>query len=281
MFVVADMGSTKTDWSFVDESKKVTLIKTQGFNPYFYSTEDIKNILRPAFLGKDLPLTVADKLYFYGSGCSSDEKCAIVKNALVEFFPNAEIFITHDLLGSARALCGKNKGVACILGTGSNSCLYDGENIVANVPSLGFLLGDEGGGSDMGRELIKYYTYGELPKDLEQKFEEEFKMNRKLLLKEVYETKHTNVYCATYSRFVAEHKENPVMQQLIDERLDQFFKRHVSKYENYQELPINFIGSTAYYYANTLRKVAIRYGTRVGIIIQNPMEKLIAFHNGL
>lgn len=281
MFVIADMGSTKTDWSFVDDNKKVTLIKTQGFNPYFYSTEEIKLILKPAFLNKNLHLTSVLKLYFYGSGCSSDEKCATVKDALTEFFPNAEIFVTHDLLGSARAVCGRNKGIACILGTGSNSCLYDGGNIVANVPSLGFLLGDEGGGSDMGRELIKYYNYGELPIDLEQKFEQEFKMNRKLLLKEVYETKHPNVYCATYSRFVAEHKLNPVMQQLIDERLDQFFKRHVIKYEGYKELPINFIGSTAYYYADTLRKVAIRYGTRVGIIIQNPMEKLIAFHHGL
>jgi glucosamine kinase len=280
MFVVADMGSTKTDWSFVDEKKKTSL-KTQGFNPYFYSTENIKQILKDAFDNKNLPLTEVEKLYFYGSGCSTDEKCAIIKNALIDFFPNTEIFITHDLLGSARALCGRNQGVACILGTGSNSCLYDGENIIDNVPSLGFLLGDEGGGSDIGRELIKYYNYGELPMELEEQFEEEFKMNRKLLLKEVYETKHPNVYCAGYSKFVADNKANPVMQQLITERLDEFFKRHVIKYEDYKNLPINFIGSTAYYYSDILRKVAIKYGTRVGVIVQNPMEKLIAFHNGL
>ncbi len=281
MFVVADMGSTKTDWAFVDQDKKVTLIKTQGFNPYFYSTEDIKLLLAPEFADKDIAWDKISNVYFYGSGCSAGEKCELVKNALSPFFPKANIFVTHDLLGSAHALCGREKGVACILGTGANTCLYDGEKIVANVTSAGFLLGDEGSGADLGRELIKYYLYGELPKDIEQIFENEYKITRQSLVGEVYSTKHPNAYCATYSRFLAAHKENAVIQKLIEERFDEFFKRHVSKYEGYQKLPINFIGSVAFYFSAQLEKVAKKYGTQLGIIIQTPMEKLIDFHYGL
>ncbi|MCX6181883.1 MAG: hypothetical protein NT150_08155 [Bacteroidetes bacterium] len=278
MFVVADMGSTKTDWCFVDKDKNVTLIKTQGFNPYFYTTEDIKLLLEPEFSDKNIPWNDITNVYFYGSGCSVGEKCELVKNALTPFFPKAEIFVTHDLLGSARALCGKSTGIACILGTGANTCLYDGEKIVANVTSAGFLLGDEGSGADLGRELIKYYLYGELPKEIEQAFENEYKINRKSLVGEVYSTKHPNAYCATYSKFVAKHIANPVIQQLVEERFNEFFKRHVSKYNNYKNLPVNFIGSVAFHFSAQLEKIAKKYGTQVGIIIQTPMEKLIDFH---
>jgi len=281
MFVVADMGSTKTDWSFVDKDKNVTLIKTQGFNPYFYTTEDIKLLLEPEFSIKNIDWNDISNVYFYGSGCSVGEKCELVKNALIPFFPKAEIFVTHDLLGSARALCGHSYGIACILGTGANTCLYDGEKIVANVTSAGFLLGDEGSGADLGRELIKYYLYQELPQDLEQAFENEYKINRKSLVSEVYSTKHPNAYCATYSKFISKHKENSAIQKLITERFDEFFKRHVSKYEGYQNIPVNFIGSVAFHFSEELKKAAQKHHCTLGIILQTPMEKLIDFHYGL
>jgi N-acetylglucosamine kinase-like BadF-type ATPase len=281
MFVVADMGSTKTDWSFVDKDKKVSVLKTQGFNPYFYSSEDIKLLLESEFADKNIDWNAVTSVYFYGSGCGNEEKCNIVKNALKIFFPNAELQVTHDLLASARALCGHSKGIACILGTGANTCLFDGEKIVANVTSAGFLLGDEGSGAYLGRELIKYYLYQELPQDLEEAFENQYKINRKSLVSEVYSTKHPNAYCATYSKFISKHKENTVIQKLITERFDEFFNRHVSKYEGYQKLPVNFIGSVAFHFSDELKNAAQKHHCTLGIILQTPMEKLIDFHYGL
>ncbi len=278
MFVVADMGSTKTDWSFVDKNKNVVKLNTKGFNPYFYTTEEIIALLKPEFGNNPMNWEEITNVYFYGSGCSSQQNQTIVKKALSPFFPKADIFISHDLLASARAVCGKNKGIACILGTGSNTCLYDGEKVVANNPSLGFLLGDEGSGGDLGRELLKYYMYGELPKEIEAQFEKQYDMNRDKLISEVYGTKHANAYCAAFSTFVNENKSNPVIKQLIEERMDEFFKRHVSKYEGYQSVPVNFIGSIAHYFEENLKTVAKKHGATVGIIIKNPVDKLIDFH---
>jgi glucosamine kinase len=278
MIVVADMGSTKTDWSFIDTNKNIVKVSTKGFNPYFYSTEEIIVLLKPEFSKQTFNWNEITNVYFYGSGCSSKDKQRTVKNALAPFFPQADLFISHDLLASARAVCGKNKGIACILGTGSNTCLYDGENIVANNPSLGFLLGDEGSGGDLGRELIKYYQYGELPKEIEEKFETQYKMNRQKLLDEVYSTKHPNAYCASYSTFVNENKSNPVIKQMIEERMEEFFKRHVSKYEGHQNIPINFVGSIAHYFEENLKTVAQKFGCTIGVIVRNPVDLLIAYH---
>jgi N-acetylglucosamine kinase-like BadF-type ATPase len=278
MIVVADMGSTKTDWSFVDTDKNIVKLSTKGFNPYFYSTEEIIVLLKSEFSKQTFNWNEITNVYFYGSGCSSKDKQRIVKNALLPFFPKAELFISHDLLASARAVCGKNKGIACILGTGANTCLFDGENIIANNPSLGFLLGDEGSGGDLGRELIKYYQYGELPKEIEEKFELQYNMNRQKLLDEVYSTKHPNAYCAAYSTFVNENKSNPVIKQMIEERMEEFFKRHVSKYEGHQNIPINFVGSIAHYFEENLKTVAQKFGCSVGVIVKNPVNLLIAYH---
>ncbi len=278
MIVVADMGSTKTDWSFVDTNRNIVKVSTNGFNPYFYSTEEIIVLLKPEFSKQTFNWNEITNVYFYGSGCSSKEKQHIVSEALKPFFSKAHLFISHDLLASARAICGKNKGIACILGTGSNTCLYDGENIVANNPSLGFLLGDEGSGGDLGRELIKYYQYGELPQDIEEKFETQYQMNRKKLLNDVYGTKHPNAYCASYSTFVNENKSNPVIKKMIEERMEEFFKRHVTKYEGHQNLPINFVGSIAHYFEENLKTVAQKFGCTVGVIVKNPVDLLIAYH---
>ncbi len=278
MIVVADMGSTKTDWSFVDTNKNIVKVSTNGFNPYFYSTEEIIVLLKPEFSKQTFNWNEITNVYFYGSGCSSKDKQRTVKNALSPFFPQADLFISHDLLASARAICGKNKGIACILGTGSNTCLYDGENIVANNPSLGFLLGDEGSGGDLGRELIKYYQYGELPKEIEEKFETQYKMNREKLINEVYGTKHPNAYCASYSTFVNENKSNPVIKKMIEERMEEFFKRHVTKYEGYQNTSINFVGSVAHYFEENLKTVAQKFGCTVGVIVRNPVDLLISYH---
>jgi N-acetylglucosamine kinase-like BadF-type ATPase len=277
MIVIVDMGATKTDWSFADGSTVIRTINTKGFNPYFYSTEEIVDLLRPDFIEEDL--SDISKIYLYGAGCSTQEKKKIVKNALLVYFPSAEIEINHDLLASARAICGKNPGIACILGTGSNSCLYDGTDVIANNPSLGFILGDEGSGGDLGRELIKAYYYGELSTAIEIKFEEQFNTDRDSLLTNIFSTDKPNTYCAAFAPFLAQNIDEDCINKLVVGSFNEFFERHVSTYDNYQKLPINFVGSVAHHFKYVLEEVTKSHGCRIGTIVKAPVGKLIEYHN--
>ncbi len=277
MIVIVDMGATKTDWSFADGSTVIRTINTKGFNPYFYSTEEIVDLLRPDFIEEDL--SDISKIYLYGAGCSTQEKKKIVKNALLVYFPSAEIEINHDLLASARAICGKNPGIACILGTGSNSCLYDGTDVIANNPSLGFILGDEGSGGDLGRELIKAYYYGELSTAIEIKFEEQFNTDRDSLLTNIFSTDKPNTYCAAFAPFLAQNIDEDCINKLVVGSFNEFFERHVSTYDNYQKLPINFVGSVAHHFKYVLEEVTKNHGCRIGTIVKAPVGKLIEYHN--
>ena len=279
MIVIADMGSTKTDWSFAEGSTVIKNIQTRGFNPYFYSTEDIVEILTEDF--KDHDLSNVTELYFYGAGCSNDEKCKSVENAIQPFFPKTIIEVDHDLIASARALCGKNPGIACILGTGSNSCMYDGTYVIANNTSLGFLLGDEGGGSHLGKELVKSYYYNELPKEMSLKFEKTFNVSRDQLLDDIYSSQAPNSYLATFAKFLIDNKENSAIKQIIVDSFDEFFKRHIYKYDSYQKIPVNFVGSIAFYFKEILQEVAKKHGATVGLVITQPVGKLIEFHKDL
>lgn len=276
MIVIADMGSTKTDWSFADGSTVIKNIQTRGFNPYFYSGEDIEKILEEDFKGHDL--SGVEELYFYGAGCSNEEKCKSVEDAIKKFFPDTIVEVEHDLLASARALCGKTPGIACILGTGSNTCMYDGTYVIANNPSLGFLLGDEGSGSHLGRELIKCYFYNELPQDISVKLERQFNISRDMLLDDIYAHPSPNSYLAAFAKFLIENKENAVIKQIIVDSFDEFFRRHIHKYDSYQKIPVNFIGSIAYYFKEVLQEVAKRHKATVGLVIKTPVAKLIEFH---
>ena len=277
MIVIADMGSTKTDWSFTNGSTVVKNIQTRGFNPYFYSSEEIIEILNTDFAGHDLD-DVSD-LYFYGAGCSNEEKCTSVEQAIKVHFPNTRIEVDHDLLASARALSGKTPGIACILGTGSNTCMYDGTYVIANNPSLGFLLGDEGSGSHLGKELIKCYFYNELPKDIAEKLEKTYDISRDMLLDDIYAHPSPNSYLATFAKFLIENKNNTVIKQIILESFDEFFKRHIHKYDSFEKIPVNFIGSIAYYFKDVLQEVAKKHNASIGLVIKAPIAKLIEFHS--
>lgn len=277
MIAIADMGATKTDWSFAEGTTVIKTIPSKGFNPYFYTTDEIITLLKADFLDEDF--SDVKEVHLYGAGCSTMEKKKIVRNALNVYFPNAEIEINHDLLASARAVCGKSPGIACILGTGSNSCLYDGTDVISNNPSLGFLLGDEGSGGDMGRELIKAYYYGELSAKMEIKFEEQFNTEKDSLLGSVYSTDKPNVFCAAFAPFLAQNIDEDCIRKIVISSIDQFFKRHVSTYDNYQKLPINFVGSVAHHFRYILEEVAKDNGCRIGLIIKAPVGKLIEYHN--
>ncbi|MAW66266.1 MAG: hypothetical protein CMD18_08735 [Flavobacteriales bacterium] len=279
MIVIADMGATKTDWSFTEGSTVIKNISTKGFNPYFHTTGEIIDLLRPEFIGEDF--SNIEQVHFYGAGCSNDEKVTIVEHALKIYFPYASIEVNHDLLASARALCGKSPGIACILGTGSNTCLYDGMHIIANNPSLGFILGDEGSGGDLGRELIKAYYYGTLNPELNEKLEKQFNVDKNSLLGNVYSTDKPNAFCAAFTPFLTQNIKEDCINELVKNSFREFFNRHIRTYENFQKLPINFVGSIAFHFKSQLEEVAKEFGSRLGIIIQAPVAKLIEYHSNL
>ncbi len=279
MIVIADMGATKTDWSFTEGSTVIKNISTKGFNPYFHTTGEIIDLLRPEFIGEDF--SNIEQVHFYGAGCSNDEKTTTVEHALKIYFPYASIEVNHDLLASARALCGKSPGIACILGTGSNTCLYDGMHIIANNPSLGFILGDEGSGGDLGRELIKAYYYGTLNTELNAKLEKQFSVDKNSLLGNVYSTDKPNAFCAAFTPFLTQNIEEDCINKLVKNSFREFFNRHILTYENYQKLPINFVGSIAFHFKSQLEEVAKEFGSRLGIVIKAPVAKLIEYHSNL
>lgn len=279
MIVIADMGATKTDWSFTEGSTVIKTIQTKGFNPYFHTTGEIVDLLRKDFMEEDF--SEIEEVHFYGAGCSTEEKIKTVEHALKIYFPYASIEVSHDLLASARALCGHAPGIACILGTGSNTCLYDGTHIIANNPSLGFLLGDEGSGGDLGRELIKAYYYGELNEELDKKFEDQFNVDKNSLLGSVYSTDKPNAFCAAFTPFLNQNIEEKCIEELVKNSFREFWNRHILTYENYQKLPINFVGSVAHHFKKQLEEVSKEFGSRIGIVIKAPVGKLIEFHSQL
>jgi len=201
-------------------------------------------------------------------------------NALEDFFRNAvELTVEHDLMAAARALLGREKGIASILGTGSNSCLYDGSDIVENVPSLGFFLADEGSGAYMGKLLIRDYFFGNLPEEIKKAFDEKYQATLEKVLNEVYNKPKPNRYMASFTLFLSEHIENPYIKGIVKKAFTDFFQVQVTKYTNYKTIPFSALGSIAYYFQDILKEVAGEYGIKVSRILQSPMEGLIEYHS--
>ncbi|WP_018479919.1 BadF/BadG/BcrA/BcrD ATPase family protein [Pontibacter roseus] len=280
MILIADSGSTKTDWRIIDADNVHEQAFTTGINPQYLETEKIyaifENELLPQLKEKNI-----HAIYYYGAGCSSPERNKRVEDALRMAFPSSEVYVDHDLLAAARAVCGHQPGIACILGTGSNSCLYDGRNIVDNVPSLGFLMGDEGSGAYMGKLLIKAYLYRELPDELAQSLKNRYNLTKNGIIDAVYGSDIPSRYLATFAKFMHEKRKNPIIKEMIYENFEEFFERHVSKYEGFGQLPVNFVGSIAFFFADTLKLVAKKYGAQIGVIIQSPGEGLVNYHQEL
>lgn len=277
MILIADSGSTKTDWRCIDTDQVVTHISTIGFNPVLVDTSLIIKSLKTVFLDKKWNKKIVH-IYYYGAGCWDEQSCLVVKNALVHFFPKADIQVTNDLLGAARAVCGMTPGIACILGTGANSCLFDGQKIVDNVPPLGFIMGDEGSGAYLGKQLLKHYFYRELPSDLKKKLDLQKTVSKKKLIKKVYRGKKGNRYLASFAEFIIQEKGHPFMQQLISDAIDQFISRQVLKYKKVDQLPIHFIGSIAYFLKKILKKRLAQYNLQLGKVIRQPIDGLVEFH---
>lgn len=275
--IIADSGSTKTDWKIISKTEEVVTFNTIGFNPVLMNTALIMKELRPVFSDNVLNQSIKE-IYYYGAGCWNLDSCSIVLKALEGFFPLAEIRVTNDLLGAARAVCGHQKGIACILGTGANSCLYDGQKIIDNVPALGFIMGDEGSGAYLGKRLLQSYFYRALPKEIEERLITKYDISKKIMLENVYHKKGGNTYLANYAKFVIAEKKDPFVRQLITGSFDIFIKNQLLKYEKVADYPIHFIGSIAYFLEEILSEVLEQNGLKLGKIIQQPIDGLVDFH---
>jgi glucosamine kinase len=220
-----------------------------------------------------------EKVYFYGAGCSTPKKVKEVSDALQMAFPTAEIQVEHDLLAAARGLCGTEPGLPCILGTGCNSAVYDGEKITANVPSLGFWLGDEGSGGFLGRQLLIYFLNKELPAELQDEFAKTFpEVNYSEVMERVYRKPYPNRYMASFATFIAPRNKHPFIQQLLRDGFQLFFNRQLGTYPEHKSLPAHFVGSIAYYNSDILKEVAAKNQIIIGRILRGPMEGLIQYH---
>lgn len=278
MKIICDSGSTKADWVIISNNEKIYSCSTKGINPVFHDGDFIRNELSREIVST-IEVRAVEEIHFYGAGCWDANLKGIVKAGLQSIFVNANVFVDHDLLGAARAACGANPGIACILGTGSNSCLYDGDKVIDNVKNLGYLVGDEGSGSYIGKELLRCYFYRELPEELAEKFEKLVPGGKSEVLDKIYNAPGTpNVYLASFSKFLSDNKDHFFIQKLVSEAFEVFINRHVCKYEGHLSLPINFIGSVAFHYSNILKNVLNKKQMTMGSIVQKPIDSLVEFH---
>jgi glucosamine kinase len=278
MILIADGGSTKTDWRLVSPQNEIIAIQTVGFNPYLSTTAEIEEILWKE-LDPFLVTRKVEQVFYYGAGCSTSSKNEIVANALETFFREAEIFIYHDLLGAARALCGDNPGIACILGTGSNSCLYDGQNVVDNMPSLGYFFGDEGSGAFLGKMLLTAYLHNELPSDINDAFKVRYPLSLENILDAVYNKGKPSRFLASFSEFIFEKQEHPFIHGLLTANFTEFFKYFVLRYPNFSDYPVSCVGSISFLYQSQLKEVANSMGFSVERILKTPIDGLLEFHS--
>ena len=276
MILIADSGSTKTDWCLVDNGVLVKQIFTKGTNPFFQTEDEISAEVSENLLPY-LNTAKVDAVWFYGAGCAFPEKNEIVRAAIARHL-DVPIEVGSDLLGAARGLCGRQPGIACILGTGSNSCFYDGKEIVSNVSPLGFILGDEGSGAVLGKMLVGDVLKNQLAAALKEEFLARYELTPAIILERVYKKPFPNRFLASLSPFLVEHLDVPEIHTLVLNGFKAFFDRNVKQYD-YKQYPVHLIGSLAYYYRSVLQEAAEQTGVRLGTIKQSPMEGLISYHS--
>jgi len=280
MILLADSGSTKTTWVLLNDKKQITESHTQGFSPSFQKTETIASIMRTE-LGKEILQEQKNnslQIFYYGTGCSTEEKKQIVSKALASIFTEAQITINHDLLASALALCGNKPGIACILGTGSNSCYFDGKEIKENLLSLGYFFGDHGSGAHLGKTLLQNYLDGNLPKDLESIFSTMPEFDKELILHNVYKEPLPQRFLASYTKIMGNYMQHDFIKNLVKQCFADFFIHQVEKYSLHKQVKINFVGSVAFHFQKQLHEVMNERGLQQGIILQSPMEGLVNYH---
>jgi glucosamine kinase len=277
MILIADSGGSKTDWRLIRKNGTIDQANSPGFNPYYQPIEDLKKNVHDVLLPK-MDSERVMKIFFYGAGVSSLKNQLTIKSAFLEFFPEAQIEIGWDLLAAARALCGHEPGIACIMGTGSNSCLYDGNKITDNVANLGWILADEGSGANIGRKFLVDYLRKLQPEKLAAQFHQRFPLSREEFLEKVYQQEKPSAFLATFAKFIFQHLDDPYCYKLIYNSFSEFYENNVMKYENFQNLKVHFTGSIAFYFSDILRQVANDKGITVKNILEGPIAGLTLYH---
>ncbi|MFN8209033.1 MAG: ATPase [Bacteroidales bacterium] len=275
--IIADSGSTKTDWRVV-EGGRINSYATAGLNPFFQSEEEIYSLLRGSFL-EGIAGNV-DRLYFYGAGCLAGAAHDKMAGALGKIFRKDSVFVSDDLMAAARATLKDQAGIACILGTGSNSCFYNGSEIIDRIPAMGFILGDEGSGAVMGKKLVNAYFKNEMPSDLQTVFMVRYRLKLEEVLAKVYREPFPNRYLAGFSYFLSEQKTHPWIHAFIKENLREFIRKNVCKYKEFEKYPVSFTGSLAGIFKNELVEVLPGENIKLGVILEKPIEALVEFHLG-
>lgn len=275
--LIADSGATKAEWVLLHNGKKKTIF-TQGISPYFLSTEQIVDLIQ-AELVKKLNGVEITQIFYYGTGCANPDNARSIKNALKKNFPKAKSDVQTDLMAAARAVCGNQKGVACILGTGSNSCYYNGKKIIKNSPGLGYVLGDEASGAYLGKKVIQYYLYETFDDELRARFDAKFVTTRVEILDNVYKKPLPNRYLATFTMFLAENRGHYMIENIIEDGLNDFFFQHLCKYGEVWKYPVSFVGSVAHGFKDVIADLCHSYEFELGSILKNPMQGLVKFHS--
>jgi N-acetylglucosamine kinase-like BadF-type ATPase len=277
MILIADSGATKSDWILMNEEGEEMRFQLVGLNPFYVDTIEIINILSKELI-PFIENGEVQQIYFYGAGCSSVFKCMTVEEALNKLFENADIVVESDLLGAARALFNEREGIACILGTGSNSCHYDGNKIIENITSLGYFFGDEGSGAHLGKVFLKDYLLGNLPPEIERAFKDNYNYNRDNILDAIYNLPFPNRFLASFCEFYADHLSNQYIFDMVSNSFREFFENQIKQYKGYKKLPVSFVGSVAFFFEPLLRQIAAEFELKIDQVLRSPINALSEYH---
>ncbi len=275
--LIADSGATKAEWCLVHKGRIKTFF-TQGISPYFLTGEQITALLAKELQPK-LRKVPIDYIFYYGTGCANPANARMVKKALSNVFTSTAISVNTDLVAAARAGCGRDKGIACILGTGSNSCYYDGKKIIKNRSSLGYVLGDEGSGAYLGKKVVQHYFYDKFDDLLRRRFDNDYGIGIVEILDNVYKKPLPNRYLASFTQFLAKNRGHQTIEKIIHDGLNDFFETHLTQYKEALKYPIHFTGSVGFGFKDVLGEICKNYGFTLGKVLKNPMEGLIEYHH--
>ncbi|CAL2102150.1 N-acetylglucosamine kinase-like BadF-type ATPase [Tenacibaculum sp. 190130A14a] len=278
MILIADGGSTKADWIAINNQKEeVFRVRTLGLNPAVVPQDELKNRIINMFQLMNIKDSVTE-IYFYGAGCGTEKPSAILTQLLQNIFTNAEVHVAEDMLAAVYASAGKTPSIVCILGTGSNSCYFNGNSMEMLVPSLGYILMDEASGNYFGKKLIRDFYYEKMPKTIAKKFKEAFNLDADHIKHHLYKETNPNMYLASFAKFMFDYKDEKYVKKLIRKGFIEFFKHRILPYQKTKETPIYFIGSIAFYFRDILEKVANKYDLEITEVIQRPIDNLVSFH---
>ena len=275
--LIADSGSTKAEWCLLGAGE-TGRYKTTGISPYFLNAAQIQELLEKELLPQLPPDVQIDEIHYYGTGCLQRKSVEIVETALKAVWSGAGIEVNHDLMGAARGLCGKEPGIVSILGTGSNSCYFDGTTIRKNNPGLGYVLGDEGSGAYLGKKLLQYYLYNSFDEELKMRFDAQYNTNHEEILENVYRRPLPNRYLASFAQFLGENRGHFIVENILEDSLNEFFFSHIYKYTESWTHPLHFTGSIAWYFQDILKELCELYELQMGRILRSPMDGLMAYH---